>query len=547
MSKSEHNTPDIQVAIAHDRLSATLRVRPGLTPDERSFDAVRSAALAAGVSARFLDTEALRALVDDYDIGEGIRDAVIARGIPAKDARPGFFDVAPDLAEALRSAEALAEAAPDEPKPQREQRDGDGEDRPSRRSHYDRSAFVIVSPGHKLGVMRPPVPGEDGVDVASGSIPARDVAQTNIAMDESVQVSPNGEVHARVPGRLVATATRLCVERNLVVPEGVDFSTGNIDFPGDVRVIRGVRDCFEVRVGGSLEVCETVDAAIIETRRHARLLGGMAGRGKGVVRTGGDLEARYLDGVEIHIGGALRVEKQINDVRATVLGPVEAPTCHLIGGAARFVGGATLREVGSPAGQRTRVELGRQIEIERLAEETTALMREVAEQAASANQQLETIRTLGARMTASQAEQLTELQFLASDAETKGRALVAALDRLLTLIDETASPTLEVREAIHAGVEAYLGAWRIRFKVDVKGPVRLHLGEDEEPRLTDLDTDAVTSLRGVGEVEPDPEAIDLGPARALLREHVPQRPGTAALGDNGPSKRAKARPKGRAA
>ncbi len=62
----------------------------------------------------------------------------------------------------------------------------------------------------------------------------------------------------------------------------MDFSTGNIDFEGDVRVLKGIRDIFEVRATGNIEVGGLIEASTIDAGGSVFAKGGMAGaRGVG--------------------------------------------------------------------------------------------------------------------------------------------------------------------------------------------------------------------------------------------------------------------------
>ena len=53
------------------------------------------------------------------------------------------------------------------------------------------------------------------------------------------------------------------VSNTLEIDQNVDFSTGNIDFPGNVIVHRSVKDCFTVKARDDIEVRGLIEAATL--------------------------------------------------------------------------------------------------------------------------------------------------------------------------------------------------------------------------------------------------------------------------------------------
>ncbi|MEO0482228.1 MAG: FapA family protein, partial [Planctomycetota bacterium] len=352
----------IAIRFASGGLEALLTLRAGLTAEERTFEYIRSAVLASGVVPRRIDEDALRDAVDAYDLAEGSPEQLIATGEAAEPASPVRVELRDDILAELEAAEALrrmadGSAPPDELAPDDaietpdEVVDRDAECDGLAQSHYNRSAFVVVEAGRALGRLVPAFEGKDGEDVTGAVIQAKPLTAKTYEPDDTVQVDAEGLISARVPGLLDVTGAGPIVRDTLDIDSDVDFSTGNIDFPGDVNIARGVRDLFQVRVGGSLHTGDVIEAATIEVQRHATLAVGMAGRGKGSITVGRDLEARYLDDVDVHVGGNLRIDRELSNCRIEVQGALEAPKCRVVGGEVRVVGRCEVAQAGSPRGR----------------------------------------------------------------------------------------------------------------------------------------------------------------------------------------------------
>src|SRR5208337_5226117 len=105
-----------------------------------------------------------------------------------------------------------------------------------------------------------------------------------------------GRVIASCDGRFQVTADSFWVDEVLDILGDVDLRVGNIDFPGDV-VIRGeIRDGFAVKAGKSILCTGVIGAARIECGGNLVSQRGIVGREKAVIKAGGAVEAKFLEG-----------------------------------------------------------------------------------------------------------------------------------------------------------------------------------------------------------------------------------------------------------
>ncbi|NRA58467.1 MAG: DUF342 domain-containing protein, partial [Phycisphaerales bacterium] len=254
----------IRISVCADGLTATLTVQAGVDPEELSADLVgailegRGVRIPAEINPRVDELKRRIAEAPEAEI-----DIVIAEGIAPVHGKDGRFELDPELCD-------------DEQAKKREESETDAD-------HYGRSAFLVVEEGQRIGKVVPHSDAEDGVDVRGKTIKATPARPCKVKFDESLDVDEDGTVTALRNGRLEVAAERIRIQPVLVVPESVDFSSGNVDFPEDVLVQKGVRDCFTVHAGGSLEIVELVEAATVSANGSILLRRGMAGRGKGEI------------------------------------------------------------------------------------------------------------------------------------------------------------------------------------------------------------------------------------------------------------------------
>jgi len=491
----------ISLEISGNDTVATLRVSPGVEVSECDREAVL-----AYLSERHIQLQpetgdaidellaAVRAAPDKPHSG------VIARGRPARHGEPGRLQWEPGFDPEQQKGETAPEAA--------EGSAGGGD-----ACHYARSAFIFVTRGTRIARLLEPTPGEDGQTVTGKTIAARDGKPANIKIDASLRVEDDGAVVAAESGAIFFRTGELKVISHLEIPEFVDFSTGNIDFDGDVTVHKGVRDCFTVKATKDLRIRGMVEAADAAAGRDARLEGGVAGREKGRVYVERDLHARYLDSATVVVGRHLSVDKEIVNVDLSVGGRLAAPSGALIGGEAFIGGAAELAEVGSPAGLETTVFLGVMRDFDLLKSQLGDLAATVDQLHAKASEQFEMLTANASKLTASQAEQMTELQFsLETLTSLKGK-MSEADERIVATVAKHTDAELTVHRLINAGVVIRIGEYEASFREPIKGPVRITLGSTGRPLVIDLVNESQRELREVAKVVKQDAAEPASPGR----------------------------------
>ena len=164
---------------------------------------------------------------------------------------------------------------------------GESEAEPGPESHCDRSACAMVKLGQNAARIVEPTIDTDSRDVRGRTLTASDGNPTEIKHDETINRNAEGILIALEEGVLIRTADNVFVHKVIVFDQYVDFSTGNIEFTGDVIVRKGVRDCFVIQAGGKVEVGGLIEAATIDCGGDPIARGGFAGREVGTAMVGG--------------------------------------------------------------------------------------------------------------------------------------------------------------------------------------------------------------------------------------------------------------------
>lgn len=484
-----------RVAISADGLRATLQIDPGFDPKAVTPESVQAILAARGFESSTVIAEAAANLSNQLAAdAEATAEAVVAEGRASVEGVDGRFELSSEL-------------APPEPKPPAE-----GEEPAF--DHYGRSAFIIVEQGQIVGTLHPHTESEDGMDVRGEVIKATSGKPCQLKFDDTVELHDDGSVTALRKGRVEMSPTKLGIDPVLEIAESVDFSTGNVKFPGDVSIGKGVRDCFEVEVGGNLEIVELVEAADIRAKGSVVLLRGMAGRGKGELSVGGDLEAKYLDGAMVTVKYDLRVQREVTNCTTHVGRCVRSPSCTVVGGElwARF--GGEVRTLGGQAEAETLVRIGVDAELDACARMLEDLLPQTVWRIDRAQQELSDIQQGSGKPTPSQAKEITRLEFEIVSEQARFPAIRAAIERVLAAYKKLEGAKLTVEKSIMPGVTIAIGSQAATVREPIRGPVVL--SRDEQGTLVMRQGSITSPLATKAKLHPAPGSADLDELRRWL-------------------------------
>jgi uncharacterized protein (DUF342 family) len=222
---------------------------------------------------------------------------------------------------------------------------------------------VSVTAGTPVAEIRPGGPeGKPGFDVRGKDLPAGEALPLKISHDDSIQETPEGNgvrLCAARAGELTYDGTDLRVSGVRSIRGDVGKATGNINFPGDVKIGGKVEPGFSV-VGRNVLVVGLSEAALVSAGGRAVMAGGVKGAGKGVVRARTTIEAAFVEAAVLLAVEDIKVQLGCAgcSIKTNGMLLVSGETGKLAGGLCRARRGVNVQELGSAKGLRTEISFG---------------------------------------------------------------------------------------------------------------------------------------------------------------------------------------------
>ncbi len=433
----------------------------GLKPEQATPEAILTIARQTGIAIdgnviRAID-QFLKARLED----ESLVEAVIARSTPPVHGENGWIE----WADGLDPTEEREEVV---------------EDEDENADYYKGREYASVNAGESIGKLHPPTEGVDGKDVLGRVIKAKPGKDLARKLHESLTLGDEGQVEADHEGVLVVMGGLPVITRLLKVRESVDFSTGHIDFSGNVTISGGVRSGFEVKATGDINVQGLIEVSKLECDGDLIARCGMAGKGKGRLIVGGNAKANYLEDARGTIAGDLNVQRGIIGCELVVGGSILSPTATLMGGKIAVSESLKLKVLGSEAGTPTFVALGDVPMLRAERREKTKAAREL-EFALSSLEDRQKAMPLGVSPSP---HDLERAELLSAQIVEIAESLQALRARVEQLDEEIASPrTLDVciGKIIHPNVTLLIARKRVQFPRAIKGPISICWDSSHQP------------------------------------------------------------------
>ncbi|MEW6755980.1 MAG: flagellar assembly protein A, partial [Candidatus Latescibacterota bacterium] len=244
----------------------------------------------------------------------------------------------------------------------------------------ERNLTTVVKEGDLIGRLVPPRPGAPGRNVlgtpvlsptplnievvTDARIRAEKAADGSISFYAEVSGGVSREAKFREASRRTQQRIHIGIYPISNIENDVDYSTGNIDFNGDVLIGGSVQPQFSVRATGSVTIGAYVEAgAYITAGTDILVKRGVVGASTELV-AGRDVMAKYIQEATVRAGRDVRAGSYIFNasIRAggqvVVAGKGEGKSRALVGGLIWGARGIAARSVGSPYNTNTRLVAG---------------------------------------------------------------------------------------------------------------------------------------------------------------------------------------------
>lgn len=226
----------------------------------------------------------------------------------------------------------------------------------------DLKPMYTVQRGTVVGRYLPAVTGEAGKDVFGAEVAPVKPGSTTPAerfAGHDVVIAENGiDLVAVSAGRPVREGARIDIVDVYTIAGDVDYSTGNVDFTGEVYIVGDVQPGFSVRASGNVRIDGMVDSGSVAAGRDLLIVGGIQGHGESHIMCGGAMSVRFIDSADVFCDGDVVVISTL--VRTTIVAAGQVKVMgrgSIIGGKVKAVGGIICNTAGSAAGVPTSLEL----------------------------------------------------------------------------------------------------------------------------------------------------------------------------------------------
>ncbi len=219
----------------------------------------------------------------------------------------------------------------------------------------------IVNAGQVLVVKKPATSGVAGMTVTGNEIYAKNGMEIPLPVGKNTEISEDGfKLLAQIDGQVVVREHKINIESVFEVKGDVDYSVGNVDFPGSVTIAGSILDGFKVKSGGNIEVGGCIEKAFVYAEGNIIVGAGIIGRNEGVVNAKKNIYANFVEHGNIEAGEDIIINESIrhSNINAKKRVIVQGRIGVILGGRVRAGEEINAKIIGSVTGVPTVVETG---------------------------------------------------------------------------------------------------------------------------------------------------------------------------------------------
>jgi len=217
-----------------------------------------------------------------------------------------------------------------------------------------------VNKDQVLCTLIPPVPGKPGMNVLGKEIPPKEGMPAKFPLGKNVYISEDGlYLKASIDGQVIFSGDKVNVYACHEINGDVDNSTGNISFIGNVIIKGNVLSGFTVEAGGNVEVWGVVEGAVIKAAGDIILRRGMMGMNKGILSSGGDIYAKFIESSTVYAEKNIKAEAIMHsNVKCGNTLELSGKKGLLVGGTCKVGKEIAVKTIGSQLSTMTEIDVG---------------------------------------------------------------------------------------------------------------------------------------------------------------------------------------------
>ncbi|MBM9547948.1 DUF342 domain-containing protein [Leptospira sp. 201903074] len=340
-----------------------------------------------------------------------------------------------------------------------------------------------VKPGDLIAERIPPKKGEFGKTVNGSMIPYQEEKTIDWNLGANVELKGD-KLYAKIAGRPVLSAALEIKVDEVIQLEAVDYSTGNIDFPGTIIVEEKIGDGFSLTTSGSIIIRNSVGKAFLKAKGDIVLSGGFMGRGEGYIESEGNIYAKFVEQGKLTAQGSIFVEEAVmhSELSAKDFIRVVGGRGEVIGGTVIAGNSLTCAKLGAVVETKTKVAIGTPPE---LLDELNRMKKEIADKEITLHKVQLTLTKLVEKsqkkdLTLEEKETITKLK----DANEKFTKVLEAqtkqFETALGSYEPNPEAFVDVEREVFPGVDLSFGAGK-NYRMGINslvGKTHFYLGTD---------------------------------------------------------------------
>jgi uncharacterized protein len=324
--------------------------------------------------------------------------------------------------------------------------------------------------GDAIGVVHKPTAGSVGVDVFGRKVQPRQGRATNVFTGPNIKrigTDDDTRLEAAADGDLRIGKASIEIVPEHVIHEDIDYSDGELEFAGSLRITGDVKGSGKLRVKHDVFVQGSVEDAEIIAGGNVTVTGSFVGRGDGLIRAGESVQVNVVLNQMIEARGTIRIGKESVNARLIAGEAVIAPKGIIMGGTVTAGDKVETWTLGGELYSITKVKLGLR---ELLNADMGAIDKEIEIQTKSVEQLKNEIYILvrdridNNNFTAEKAEQLKALQAKLQSQNDLIKELSSKKQVTTVEMSRKRSPKLTVFATIHQSVVAEINGVRVPLK-----------------------------------------------------------------------------------
>ncbi|EOQ96504.1 PF03961 family protein [Leptospira wolbachii serovar Codice str. CDC] len=357
------------------------------------------------------------------------------------------------------------------------------EDEHGRIDYKNIGVIQSVKPEDLIAERIPPKKGEFGKTVNGSMIPYQEEKTVDWNLGPNVELRGD-KLYAKIAGRpVLSTAWEIKVDE-VIQLEAVDYSTGNIDFPGTIIVEEKIGDGFSLTTSGSIIIRNSVGKAFLKAKGDIVLSGGFMGRGEGYIESEGNIYAKFVEQGKLTAQGSIFVEEAVmhSELSAKDFIRVVGGRGEVIGGTVIAGNSLTCAKLGAVVETKTKVAIGTPPE---LLDELNRMKKEIADKEITLHKVQLTLTKLVEKsqkkdLTLEEKETITKLK----DANEKFTKVLEAqtkqFETALGSYEPNPEAYVDVEREVFPGVDLSFGAGK-NYRMGINsliGKTHFYLGTD---------------------------------------------------------------------